>query len=269
MGGLRGFLFWLLVLLFGGTLYFLIAPLPFYELAKNIAEAIFENSDRIADRNSVQSLARAIVSLGVGIGVAYGLMHAWFITRSIRRARGIVSAAGSKRDFDGNFDALSAKLCQHGLLGHAWDKFAECVIRKDGEPLRNTQRPQSYFTYAMLRERLPGLKFMTSIPSYFVGAGLLLTFIGLVLALHQAAEGTQAAHQATGGKGAEAMKTALENLLQAASFKFSTSIAGLGASIVLSFAFRFYTIDIESRSFALLRHARKEDDLSRSSVPCD
>ena len=42
------------------------------------------------------------------------------------------------------------------------------------------------------------------------------------------------------------MKTALENLLQAASFKFSTSIAGLGASIVLSFAFRFYTINIES-----------------------
>ena len=42
------------------------------------------------------------------------------------------------------------------------------------------------------------------------------------------------------------MKAALENLLQAASFKFSTSIAGLGSSIFLSFLFRLYTIKIES-----------------------
>lgn len=239
-------LFWLFVFIISSALYILIAPLYFYEFRGIIAEAILVSFDRIADPKFVQSLAVAIGSLASGIAGAYGVMHAFLIPCSINKARDSVKEYGSKQEFDRNFDALSAKLSRHVLLGHAWDKFAECIIRKDGEPLKNTQRPQSYFTYAMLREKLTGLKIMPGIPSYFVGAGLLLTFVGLVLALQQAAEGTQAAQHAAGGKGAEAMKTALENLLHAASFKFYTSIAGLGASIFLSFFFRLYSIHIES-----------------------
>ncbi len=78
-----------------------------------------------------------------------------------------------------------------------------------------------------------------SIPGYFVGLGLLLTFIGLVLALHKAAAAVSSAD--AGG-----MQLATRELLQVATFKFSTSIAGLGASIVLSFFFRTFLIAIES-----------------------
>ena len=79
---------------------------------------------------------------------------------------------------------------------------------------------------------------MGSIPGFFVGLGLLLTFIGLVLALHKAAA-------STGAHSAEAMTNSLSELLDAATFKFSTSIAGLGSSLLLSLLFRSYQIWIE------------------------
>ena len=50
----------------------------------------------------------------------------------------------------------------------------------------------------------------------------------------------------SGGRGATAMQSALQDLLHAATFKFSTSIAGLAVSIVLAFAFRLYAIRIEA-----------------------
>ena len=42
------------------------------------------------------------------------------------------------------------------------------------------------------------------------------------------------------------MQSALQGLLHAATFKFSTSIAGLAVSIILAFVFRLYAIRIEA-----------------------
>ena len=70
-----------------------------------------------------------------------------------------------------------------------------------------------------------------TISGYFVGIGLLLTFIGLVIALSAAAGSTS-----TGD--AKNMTASLFNLLNAATFKFSASIAGLFSSIALSILFR-------------------------------
>src|SRR5690606_35108051 len=78
------------------------------------------------------------------------------------------------------------------------------------------------------------------IPGYFVGIGLLLTFIGLVLALNEAATAVTAAD-------ASGMQDATRRLLQVATFKFATSIAGLGASILLSIWFRLLLSIIEGR----------------------
>ena len=78
---------------------------------------------------------------------------------------------------------------------------------------------------------------MPHIPNYFVGVGLLLTFVGLVAALFFA-------NNSVGGDASEAVE-GLRNLLAAATFKFWTSIAGLLSSIALSISFRFYTLWIE------------------------
>jgi hypothetical protein len=65
------------------------------------------------------------------------------------------------------------------------------------------------------------------VPNYLVGLGLLFTFAGLVAALYFASAGVAAAS-------IQEAQDALRHLLAAATFKFMTSIAGLGASIVYS-----------------------------------
>jgi methyl-accepting chemotaxis protein len=69
--------------------------------------------------------------------------------------------------------------------------------------------------------------------------GLLLTFFGLVTALYFATDAIEKAHDL------KASQDALQNLLVAASFKFYTSIAGLGGSIILTLVLRYGTSNIE------------------------
>ena len=64
-------------------------------------------------------------------------------------------------------------------------------------------------------------------PNYLVGLGLLFTFAGLVAALYFASGGVVA-------PSIQEAQDSLRHLLAAATFKFVTSIAGLGASIVYS-----------------------------------
>jgi hypothetical protein len=140
---------------------------------------------------------------------------------------------------------LTLLLARNALVGHGWRQFSAAVIREDNV-VRYTVRPQTYINLADARGELFGLKMMSSIPGYFVGLGLLLTFIGLVLALNRAAGSTAAGS-------AEAMTSSLNELLAAATFKFSTSIAGLDASLGLALTFRTYQIWIEGAFEGLAR----------------
>jgi hypothetical protein len=156
---------------------------------------------------------------------------------TLRGAKGLLGRRGDLAGFAQAFDAISGRLERNAVVGHGWRQFTATVIRED-HVIRYTVRPQTYINLADARGELFGLKVMGSIPRYFVGLGLLLTFIGLVLALNRAAGSTAAGS-------AEAMTSSLNELLAAATFKFSTSIAGLGASLGLALAFRTYQIWIE------------------------
>ncbi len=244
-GYVRFLLFWILVIGLSALLYAWWSPLPPVKLGEIIGEAIGGDLTHVSTRDFAFSIAEALACIAAGLLTAYGVLHALLVPLSIRSARTVIQSAGSKDAFANNFDSVHARMERHPLLGHAWRKFEESLV-PGSRPIQNTQRPQSFFSYAMLREKLVGLKIMPGVPSYFVGAGLLLTFIGLVMALYKAAEGTQAAQLASGGAGAAAMQSALRDLLQAATFKFSTSIAGLASSIILAFTFRLYVIRIKS-----------------------
>ena len=237
--------FWLIVTAVTSGLYAVWSSLPAPILGEIVAEAFSGDLTRVSSEPFAFSLAKALACLGFGLLIAFGVLHALVVSASIGRARAMIQGYKSKRAFADDLERVRERMEAHPLLGHAWKKFEESVI-PGGKPVRNTQRPQSFFTYAMLREKCIGLKIMPSVPNYFVGAGLLLTFIGLVIALHRAAEGTQAAQLAATGAGATAMQSALQGLLHAATFKFSTSIAGLAVSIILAFVFRLYAIRIEA-----------------------
>ena len=195
------------------------------------------------------SLAFFLALLAGALAVAFFLFDVIPVCWSIYCARRQVEAAPNHAAFAGGRGALSDRLERHPLLGHAWRQYEATWVEDEDQrgAVQSTVRPQSYLNIGVARDRLFGLKMMNSVPGYFVGVGLLLTFIGLVLALYKAAA-------AVSSSDAGGMQVATRELLQVATFKFSTSIAGLGSSIFLSILFRIYTVMIEG-SFGKLCHA--------------
>jgi hypothetical protein len=201
----------------------------------------------LSDPHFAFALAGFLGACAAGLLLAFFLLYWVWVGFSLMRARRTVTRSKSMTDFAAAYENnVYPRLLNHPLIGHAWKEFDETLL-KGGPVIGNTVRPSSFVNFGIAREKLFGLKMMPSIPGYFVGVGLLLTFIGIVLALSKAGE-------ATAGGSSEEMQAAMSDLLRIASFKFSTSIAGLGASIVLAFFFKVFTIGIE-RAFSAFNDA--------------
>lgn len=197
--------------------------------------------ERFEDPNFPLLLAAAI--LAVALATLFGYLvfvvaPQWF---SLWRLRRFVNRFRNEQDFAENLDTISKRLEKSTLVGHAWKEFEETLVKPEGivEVVQNTTRPQTFINYSCAEDHSTALRLMPHIPNYFVGIGLLLTFIGLVAAL-------EFANEAVGGSASEAVD-GLQQLLKAATFKFWTSIAGLLASIVLSFSFRIYGLWLDHR----------------------
>ncbi|TDH35059.1 hypothetical protein E2A64_15195 [Pseudohoeflea suaedae] len=206
------------------------------------ATAAKEALNRLSELDFIFSLAYGIGAVALAFAVCFLLLHVatilftlWYLRRKIERLDGLETFAA---EYDRSiYDSFK----RSRLIGNAWREFDETLVKPVGDErqiIRNTVRPQSFLNIGMARERLFGLKMMAGIPGYFVAVGLLLTFIGIVLALYKAGE-------ASGGQDVNVMQAAMTELLQIASFKFATSIAGLGASLFLSIVFKAYLIWIE------------------------
>ena len=130
--------------------------------------------------------------------------------------------------FADNYIATSAKMNDesngaHGLI-LAWREFQESMVDETASPVGNTSRPAAFFNRIAPKQTM-----LTFASNIFVGVGLILTFLGLIVALNTAASG-MAGHDVT------VAKQSLQQLLVVAGAKFFTSVAGLGASIWLRFA---------------------------------
>jgi hypothetical protein len=196
--------------------------------------------ESVSKPNFAYALASAIVSVATGMALVFFVLHVLFIRISLSLAQRSIANCSGPAEFKQHFSEISDSIRKDPLIGDAWDAYARTAIKvgSKNEPIYMSVRPQSYINTSLARERLSGLKILSTVPGYFVGVGLLLTFIGLVIALSKAAG-------ATSGD-AKDMTASLNQLLNAATFKFSTSIAGLFSSIVLSILFRLYSISIES-----------------------
>lgn len=182
--------------------------------------------------------------------LASGAIFAWLSWR--RRhpiavlVRWLDTKAQDPEAFAVNVDDFAAQIpAVHAPLGHAWSEFADTLIRpdpnqtRDGGVLRNTVRPSAYFNVQATIEAGFHLPFWQALPNYFVGFGLLCTFLGLVSGLHFAAEGVANAD-------VNEARASLKQLLEAATFKFLTSIAGVLASLGLSVFVRTQTQALQS-----------------------
>lgn len=186
-------------------------------------------------------LAWVLAATGAGLLAAFLVLHAVAVRISLRRVRLLVESFDNRPSFAVAYDSrVYPVLTLNSLIGHAWKEFDETLLKNespDAGVIGNTIRPQSFINFSLVRERLTGLKILGSISGYFIGVGLLLTFIGIVLALGRAG--------AAVGKDSGQMQQAVGDLLQIASFKFATSIAGLGVSLVFAIVARFIVIWIE------------------------
>ena len=120
--------------------------------------------------------------------------------------------------------ALNAPAPKANAIVLAWREFHESIVDETESPIRNTTRPAVFFGRAAPRQAL--LLFWSNI---LVGLGLILTFLGLIVALHTASAGM-------GGADPAAMQGSLRQLLVVAGAKFFTSVAGIGTSLMLRFA---------------------------------
>ena len=178
------------------------------------------------------SLAQSLAS-PAAIFVVVGLLVVWAGWSAARlqgRTESLIStlsAAGAivgKPEFLPNLGAAAEQLAALPFLADRWSAYYDTlIVLKDktaSRPVRSTLRPDHVFDLGLLRA--VGLKprYHTAMPGMLVGAGLLFTFLGLAVAL-SAAGGVVA-----GGDPVQS-RQGLHQLLDAASFKFITSLAGL------------------------------------------
>ena len=203
--------------------------------------------DLLGDKSRLVSVFELFTRHNFAIGLALSILIAAllavvvFAWLSWRRRRPIAALiqwldekAPTSEALAANLDDFAAQIpAVHAPLGHAWEEFAETLIRPDpnrpadGGVVRNTVRPAAYFNLQATVEAGFHLPFWQALPNYFVGFGLLCTFLGLVSGLHFAAAGVASADAALA-------RESLRDLLDAATFKFLTSIAGVLASLSLS-----------------------------------
>lgn len=191
--------------------------------------------------NFLQVVAPVIsASWTIGIVVAalvtWAGLSAWRLRAGTRLVCETLEGAAARlaREVDAprftvNFEAASKALADMPLLGHRWREYREALIvpSAPGRLVRATSRAEGWFDIGSLY-RVAGVdgRYHAALPNLLVGAGLLFTFLGLAVALSTA--GGIVAEGAT----QEQRNAELRALLDAASFKFITSLVGLFLSIV-------------------------------------
>lgn len=127
-------------------------------------------------------------------------------------------------------EATSRLMAGMRLLEDEWKIFEATLIEVEGignGRLHTTVRPHEYFTMEAMESRGLNFRILYALPGYFVGFGLLFTFLGLVAGLFFASKGMQTTEFA-------AARLALGKLLNASTLKFVSSVVGIGASLVTS-----------------------------------
>jgi archaellum component FlaC len=214
----------------------------FLELGAWTSRHIRPLFDLFRDENVAPALALIIFGSALALCFLF-LFDSTYIRVQVRRRVRAVRRIKSRAEFAERLPQVEKLMLGTKYLRHSWQEFRETLIEPwvedegSSRVVLNTARPQNYFNTAEAGLRFPLYRAM---PNLLVGIGLLLTFFGLVTALYF----TTAAIK--GAADLAASQDALRNLLYAASFKFYTSIAGLGGSIVLTLVLRYGTSAIEN-----------------------
>ncbi|MBV9218087.1 MAG: hypothetical protein JO366_06435 [Methylobacteriaceae bacterium] len=129
---------------------------------------------------------------------------------------------------------LGALLLGNETFVSAWSEFQTQSLKSRGVP----NVPFSHFVASEPRGAKEHGGLMQALPGYFTSVGLIFTFVGLVVALYFAAKGFRSGN-------IEEARASIIQLLNAASFKFLTSVAALISALMVSLFLRFNLSIIE------------------------
>jgi hypothetical protein len=175
-----------------------------------------------------------IGSLSIAI-LFWAMFSAVRLRVGVRRLRSVLDRSTARlsetprqaHEFAAYYEAVAATLQDAQIVGPAWRDWSATLITSGtpATPVRSTNRPDSYFSLGLLRSCGINPRLHAAMPNLLVGVGLLLTFLGLALALSSAgsiADQTVSAADRQSG---------LKTLLDVASAKFVTSLVGLFCSL--------------------------------------
>ncbi|MEO5364423.1 MAG: hypothetical protein H7838_12475 [Magnetococcus sp. DMHC-8] len=127
------------------------------------------------------------------------------------------------------YPEMAETMARHRLLIPAWTAFSRTLElpATRGIPVRGSRAPGHFFNAETLMGREAAHYYYNTIPNLLLGVGVLLTLIGLVAAIHFAIRGMAS-------EDLYATQGALMGLLNAASVKFLSSIAGFAIALLFS-----------------------------------
>lgn len=197
----------------------------------NLAEVLTLSDSRPGQIAGVLGLLSVILGMSYFIRTRRQLKAIRLLDRKIRAFSDIQSFAARHDELIHELRSSLPRKGPRETVWEAFDEFNETIVRDDIDgplTLRNSIRPASFLNIEDLGF---GPGFYRIMPNTLVSAGLLLTFLGLVAALHQF---SQSMNAGTGG-----MDRAMQNFMQIASAKFVMSLVGLFCSILFTFLLRF------------------------------
>ena len=168
----------------------------------------------------------------IAFAFAYTLIDGWWrlSSASMLLSRGIrtIQSTASRTQFFKEYESIREEFTRQPMFAASWAEFDKTILVNDQrELLLITRRPYEFFNEQGLISPRINLRLYQAFPGYLISLGLFFTFVGLVAAIAIAAKGLDA------GTVEEAQKS-LVQLLQVASVKFISSVAGISFSILLS-----------------------------------
>ena len=218
------------------SLFLLIALQP--ASAQSFAGGVTNSLLSIFRSNETAGLI-AVLMLGLATVITYGFYLRTYkpLRKDIANASRAFSASGHPESFSGIYERVEETLNESRFLAPIWFEFRETMSkaeRQDGTIIwQNTKRPQDYFTADAISKQRGSMNAIDFWPNTFVGIGLLVTFLGLTVAVSDTATAIKSA-----SKNTKEVLDALEGLLAVASIKFSTSVSGILCSILMTWAIR-------------------------------
>jgi hypothetical protein len=134
---------------------------------------------------------------------------------------------------------VDAIMERYNIVARSWKLFRATLSQGADGSVQAEAQPDRYFDMNVLDRVGLRMRLFMGLPNDFVGLGLIFTFLGLVAGLYFASRSMMSADLTVARDG-------LVMLLHAATFKFMTSIAGIGVSILLSWGQRILLGNIET-----------------------